>query len=426
MTNALPRPDDGAWLGHERPSRGYQRIMLGMFCGGFAIFAQLYSPQAVLPEISAAFTVDAPRAALMVSMGTLGVALSVLPWSLIADRIGRVRAMAWSICLAVLFSILTVTMPNFELSLAARLLEGLAMGGVPAVAHAYLNEELHPSAAPAGAGVFVSGNTAGGMFGRLIAAPIGEHFGWQFGSLAVTAVAAVTAVLFLILTPPAKGFTPPPRDEHRFRDALREALTNIRSHLRSRRLVVLYTLGFMLMGGFVATYNYLGYRLTAPPYDLPSWVVAFVFLAYLAGTVSSPIAGRYAAAKGRKRTVLIGCAIMAVGMLITLGEPLWMVVVGLLVLTAGLFAAHSVASGWAGSAARTGKAQSTALYNLGYYAGSSTFGFIGGIAFMALGWPGLVLVVLGLVSASVALTLLVLPWRPKGFVLGDHLPEGRD
>lgn len=420
MTNVAPASDNGDWPGHERPSRAYQRIMLGMFCGGFAIFAQLYSPQAVLPEISAAFSVDAPRAALMVSLGTLGVALSVLPWSLIADRIGRVHAMAWSICLAVAFSLLTVTMPSFELSLAARLLEGFAMGGVPAVAHAYLNEELHPSAAPAAAGVFVSGNTAGGMSGRLIAAPLGEQFGWQFGSLGVTAVAAVMALLFLILTPPAQGFTPPDRHELRFRDALREALANIRTHLNSRRLVVLYTLGFLLMGGFVATYNYLGYRLTAEPYNLPSWIVGSVFLAYLAGTLSSPIAGRYAAAQGRKRTVLIGCGIMALGLIITLGEPLWMVIVGLLVLTAGLFAAHSVTSGWAGSMPRSGKAQSTALYNLGYYAGSSTFGFIGGLAFVTLGWPGLVLTVLSLILAAIALTLFVLPWRPQGFVLGQN------
>lgn len=185
---------------------------------------------------------------------------------------------------------------------------------------------------------------------------------------------------------------------------------------------MLYTLGFLLMGGFVATYNYLGYRLTAEPYNLPSWIVGFVFLAYLAGTLSSPIAGRYAATHGRKRTVLIGCGIMALGLIITLGEPLWMVIVGLLVLTAGLFAAHSVTSGWAGSMPRSGKAQSTALYNLGYYAGSSTFGFIGGLAFVTLGWPGLVLTVLGLILAAIALTLFVLPWRPKGFVLGQKAP----
>lgn len=394
--------------------------MLAMFFAGVAIFAQLYAPQAVLPEISDAFGKDAPTAALMVSMATLGVAASVLPWSLIADRTGRVRAMGWSICLSVVFSLLSVLMPTFELSLAARLLEGIAMGGVPAVAHAYLNEELHPKAAPAAAGVFVAGNTVGGMAGRLLAAPVGEAFGWHWGSLAVTGLGLAAAIAFLALIPRSMGYSRPP--DHTFGFLAAEALRNVGRHLRSPRLLALYALGLLLMGGFVAVYNYLGYRLTAPPYDLPTWIIGFVFLAYLSGTVISPIAGRYAAAHGRKRTVLIFCGVMAAGAGITLLEPLWAVVAGLLILTAGLFGAHSVASGWAGATAKAGRAQSTALYNLFYYVGSSTFGFLGGVAFVAMAWPGLILLVLGLVVVAAALTLLFLPWRPPGWQLGDPLP----
>lgn len=422
---AAPLPDrepGDRWRGHDRASREYRRIMIGMFFGGLAIFAQLYAPQAVLPEISHAFGVDAPTSALMVSMATFGVAFSVLPWSIIADRIGRVRAMGWSICLAVVFSLISVLMPSYELSLLARLLEGLSMGGVPAIAHAYLNEELHPKAAPAAAGVFVAGNTVGGMSGRLISGPVGEAFGWQWGSVAVTALALVSAGIFLAVMPASRGFAPKPRSEETFASAARAALRNVGRHLQTPRLVALYSLGFLLMGGFVAVYNYLGYRLTDEPYGLPTWIVAFVFLAYLAGTVSSPIAGRMAAASGRKRTILLFSAIMAAGLALTLVEQLWAIVAGLLILTAGLFGAHSVASGWAGASATTGRAQSTALYNLGYYAGSSTFGFIGGLAFVAMGWPGLALVVLGLIAAAVALTLVFLPWRPPGWQLGDPLP----
>ncbi|MWD31019.1 MFS transporter, partial [Aquicoccus sp. SCR17] len=61
-----------------------------------ATFAQLYSPQGLLPLVSDDLGVSADRAALLVSAGTLGLALSVVPWSVAGDRWGRRRAMVVS------------------------------------------------------------------------------------------------------------------------------------------------------------------------------------------------------------------------------------------------------------------------------------------------------------------------------------------
>ena len=83
--------------------------------------------------------------------------------------------------------------------------------------------------------------------------------------------------------------------------------------------------------------------------------------------------------------------------------PLWLVLTGLVVLTAGFFGAHSVASGWAGARAVTARGQSTGLYNLAYYGGSSVLGWAGGLAFEAVGWGGVVAVV----TAAALTTLLV-------------------
>lgn len=81
----------------------------------------------------------------------------------------------------------------------------------------------------------------------------------------------------------------------------------------------------------------------------------------------------------------------------------------MVVLTAGFFAAHAVAAGWAGSSAVAGRAQSASLYNLGYYAGSSVFGFLGGTFLHLFGWPGTVGMVLVLVAAATTAAALVLP-----------------
>ena len=128
------------------------------------------------------------------------------------------------------------------------------------------------------------------------------------------------------------------------------------------------------MGGFVALYNFLGFRLTGAPFFLPPFVVSLVFLAYLAGTWASSRAGAEATRFGRKRVLLVSVVIMVAGVAITLSDNVIAVLAGLVIATAGFFGAHSIAAGWTGQWAPAGKAQASSLYNLFYYGGSSVIG----------------------------------------------------
>ena len=91
--------------------------------------------------------------------------------------------------------------------LGLRMLEGMALGGIPAIAIAYLNEEVNKAHAALAAGSYVAGTTLGGLAGRLVAGPVGELWGWRAAALAVSVLATVAAVLFLVLVPKARGFT---------------------------------------------------------------------------------------------------------------------------------------------------------------------------------------------------------------------------
>ncbi|MFN2320105.1 MAG: MFS transporter [Dermatophilaceae bacterium] len=368
---------------------------------GVATFAQLYSPQGVLPQISADLSVSADRAALTVSAATLGLALAVVPWSFVGDRYGRRRAMITAVVGATILGLASAWAPTFEVVLLLRLLEGVMLGGVPALAMAYLNDEVDTRTASVAAGWFVGGTTIGGLLGRVVATPIADFTSWRVGMTSVSVTAAVAAVGFVILAPRERRFVR--LHDRSVMDLSHSVLTN----LRDRSLVGLYVTAFLLMGGFVAVYNYLAFRLAGEPYLLPGWAVGLTFLAYLAGTVSAPRAGALAARHGRYRVLVASVLVMLAGLLITLAAPLWLVVMGLLVMTGGFFAAHSVASGWAGSRAVTARAQSTGLYNLSYYSGSSLLGWAGGIAWEAAGWPGLVTFVAAAVAISLTLVLLL-------------------
>lgn len=411
---STPKPPStgNPWLGHLGGSRDYRRIQLAMLCAGFATFAQLYAPQALLPEISTTFDIDPATAALMVSMGTLGVAVSVLPWSIAADRMGRVRAITISISSATVLGLLMILMPSFELALVLRLLEGLALGGVPACAIAYLNEELHPTAAAGAAGTFVAGNTLGGLGGRIVPTPVAELLDWRLGLLTVSLISVAMAVLFIWLIPKPRGFAPLAKHAGGTLGAsIGRAWKAITAHLSSTRMLGLFAQGFFLMGGFVAVYNFLGFHLTQAPYFLPVWLVSLVFVTYLAGSFSSPFIARLAGRHGRKIVLLASAAVSLGGLALTLAPQLWLVIAGLSIFTAAFFGAHSVAVGWAGAYPTRGRAQATALYNLGYYGGSSIFGFLGGVFFQHFDWPGVIWMVGGLTIIAGLLALFLLPWK---------------
>ncbi|WP_442853055.1 MFS transporter [Arthrobacter sp. 35W] len=403
-----------AFTGHAPGSTGYRRIMAALACAGVATFAQLYSLQGVLPLVAKDLDATASQASLAVSAATLGLALAVLPWSFAADRMGRVRTMTVAIILATLAALAVPASPSFEVLIALRFVEGAALGGVPAVAIAYLGEEVAARQAGAAAGVYVAGTTLGGLFGRLLAGPVADAAGWRAAALSVSIAAAIAGTAFVLLAPPPRGF--PQRGLRRHGPAepgagLGAAAARLLPQLRNKRLLALYVQAFALMGAFVSVYNYLGFRLQAPPYLLPATAVALLFLAYLAGTVSSRVAGAWAERAGR-RTVLLGSTVlMTAGLVVTLGQHLLVVLLGLVLFTAGFFGAHAVASGWTGAMAVGGRAQAASLYNLSYYAGSSLVGWAVGLLFQHFGWSALVAVLAALLLLAAGTAVVLLPAR---------------
>ncbi len=397
----------GSWEGHPKGSAAYGRILLGLAFAGVATFAQLYSTQAVLPIMATDLQVTAAEAALTISLATVGLAATVIPWSFLADRIGRVKAMTWGITAATVLGLLVPLAPSFGMLLALRLLEGMALGGIPAIAIAYLNEEVNRAHAAMAAGSYIAGTTLGGLAGRLVAGPAGELWGWRTGALAVSLMATVAAVLFLVLIPKARGFAAAKAA------GLRGAFGMLAGHLRNPRLLALYVQAFLMMGGFVAVYNYLGFRLSAAPFLLPATLISLIFLAYLSGTVTSRWAGALTARFGRRAVLLAGLALVISGLALTLTQVIAVILTGLVLFTGGFFAAHSIGSGWTGSIAASGRAQAASLYNLAYYLGSSVIGWSGGLLFQSLGWTPLALAIMVLAVVSAVSVVVVHPARNR-------------
>ncbi|MFC8369133.1 MULTISPECIES: MFS transporter [unclassified Streptomyces] len=377
---------------------GYRRMSLALFLAGVATFALLYSTQALLPLISGDFAVSAGDASWTVAAATGGLALFVLPMSALSERYGRRTVMTASLAVAVTLGLLVPFAPSLGALVALRALQGAALAGLPASATAYLAEEVTPKALVTAIGLFVAGNSVGGMSGRVITGWVAQEWGWRVAVGVIGVVAVACAVAFRLLLPAPRHFRA---------GSLRPGVLvrTVRGHLADPLLRRLYAIGALFMTVFGGVYTVIGYRLTEAPFSLPQGIVGSIFLVYLVGTVSASAAGRLVGRLGRRGALYAGGGTTAAGLLLSLAGSLPVVLLGLVLITAGFFAGHAVASSAVGKTATVGRAQASALYQSAYYVGSSVGSTVGALAFHAGGWGGTVGVGLVAVAGVAAITL---------------------
>ncbi|MFJ2561778.1 MULTISPECIES: MFS transporter [unclassified Streptomyces] len=376
---------------------GYRRMSLALFLAGVATFALLYSTQALLPLISGEFHVAAGDASWTVAAATGGLALFVLPASALSERFGRRTVMTASLAVAVVVGLLVPFAPSLGALVVLRALQGAALAGLPASAQAYLAEEVRPRALVTAIGLFVAGNSVGGMSGRVITGWVAQEWGWRVAVGVIGVIAVGCAVAFRLLLPAPRHFRA---------GSLRPRVLarSVRDHLADPLLRRLYAIGALFMTVFGGVYTAIGYRLTEAPFSLPQGIVGSIFLVYLVGTVSASTAGRLVGRLGRRGALYLAGATTAAGLLVSLADSVALVLLGLVLITAGFFAGHAVASSAVSRTATHGRAQASALYQSAYYVGSSVGSTVGAMAFHAQGWPGTagvgVLAVLGVVTIT--------------------------
>jgi MFS transporter, YNFM family, putative membrane transport protein len=376
----------------------FRRAMLGLFAAGFATFALLYCVQPLMPVFSEAFGVSAATSSLSLSLTTGLLAPMLIVAGAVSEAWGRTAMIAISLAATAVLTIAAALMPGFEGLLVMRTLTGVAMSGLPAITMAYLGEEVEPEALGFAAGLMIGGNALGGLAGRLLGGALAEFASWRAALGAVGAFGLVSALVAYRTLPPSRNFRPRPLRW----ETLAAAFL---AHLQEPGLRALVALGFLLMGGFVTLYNYLGYRLLAPPYALGPTAASAIFGVYLVGIVSSASMGRLADRLGRRRVLWAAVLVMLAGALMTLAADLALVILGLAVATFGFFGGHSIASSWVSRRAPVAKGQAASLYFFAYYAGSSVVGWAGGHAWEAAGWPGVVALVGGVLAVAAALAL---------------------
>lgn len=377
----------------ERGSVRFRRIKNSIFLSGLSVFAQLYLFQPVLPLLCKEFGVTPAQSSWAVSASTMGMAVGLFIFSFKADAVPRKHLMGFAMLGSAVLTLLSVFIHNFHLLIAVNFLKGAILSGVTAVALAYLSEEVAGASLGLAISLYLSGNAIGGMAGRIVVMLIAGWADWRWAAGCIGTSSLILGLFFIKRLPASKHFVALPVN-------VGQKWQQMGSFFRQRVMVLVYFAASLLMGAFVSIYNYTGFRLEGPPFSLPHYVIAGIFLMYTVGVLGTMVAGRLSDSIPPARLIRVFIPIMGAGLLPMLIPELISTAGGLGVFTFSFFATHTLASRLISQEAKEGKSTATSLYWLFYYAGSSFIGTATGVVLTGWGWGWFIVTLLGLVLAG--------------------------
>jgi MFS transporter, YNFM family, putative membrane transport protein len=381
-----------------RESKRFRNIKLCIFLSGLSVFAQLYLFQPLLPMVAEDFHTTVGDSSLLVSSATIGMALGLFFFSFKADSYSRKKLMTFSLISSAVLTIGSTWIPSLTLLIAIGVLKGFVVSGVSAVALAYLTEEVEISLIALAISMYLSGNTIGGMSGRILSTILAGEFGWRNAVLIIGIESLLLGLIFWKFFPESNFFNPQKTDYHLKMKQMKRFLTD-------PQMLRLYFIAAFLMGTFVSIYNYLSFRLEAAPFSLSHFFIASIFLMYTFGVLGTMITSRLSKRMEKKQILKYSIILMFAGLLLLISENIYVLIFGLGLFTLCFFAAHTMASQMTALRAKDGKSSATSIYWLFYYFGSSFLGSGTGYLLHSTSWNIFIAVLAVALLVSYVLTI---------------------
>lgn len=375
--------------------------MIAVFLVGIAIFLMMYNTQGLLPQIAHTYGSSETAASWTVSATTLGMAIGLIPLSTVGLRHGYFVKMTAFLLAATAVGLLVPFAPTLGWLIVGRFLQGFLIAAVPAAALALIAHRIDPSAVVEATGIYLAGNTIGGLLSRLLPGLLTDVSSWQVGIFVMSAVCLVCGVLLLFLrpkaTPGADGVLVVPGSGTPVRQAVPDSL-------RTPGVWVWCATGALLMCCFAAAYTALGVRVQQSPFNLSAGQAGAIFLLYVIGTIATARTRIAVSRYGARRTVLGSIALLVVGFGLTLSGSLLVILIGVAVITGAFFVGHTTASSSVSLLAPAhARSTASALYLTAYYVGSS-IGSTGSTTLFAYdGWGAVVLAAVVALAVAAAL-----------------------
>jgi MFS family permease len=372
-------------------------------------FLQLYCTQPLLPLFTTLFHASKTAVGLTVSAATFGVALSAPVFGALTERLPRKRVIVASLVGIAIPTLLAASAGSLAQLIFWRFLQGILVPGVVAVVVTYIGEEWPPHRVALIMSFYVSGTALGGFLGRVGTGILTDWFNWRVAFLALGAASLAGAGAVAAWLPHGR-LRPAAASEPSAGLGLFEQIATL---FRSRRLIATFAVGFNVLFSLVGVFTWITFHLSAAPYRLSTTALSSLFFVYLVGLVVTPAAGFLITRVGLRAGIAGAIVCSMAGVLLTLAPALWTIILGLALVSSGVFIAQTAAQSHLRVAAPPGaRVTAAGLYMSCYYVGGTAAGVVPG-AFWAMGkWPACALFIIAMQAG--ALVIALVGWRtPK-------------
>lgn len=379
--------------------------ILALALGGFAIGTTEFVAMGLLPNIAEAllpgqYAADpeggVAHAGWLVSAYALGVVVGAPTIAAMSAKFPRKGLL---MVLLVGFAVATVAsavLPSFGLVLVARFVAGLPHGAYFGIASIVAGDIMGPGKRGKGIALVLLGLSVANVVGVPAVTWIGQVASWRiaYGVVAALFVLTFFAVSFFV---PRSG-----RDVH----------ATIGRELRAFKVPqvwIVMSLGAVGFGGFFAVYSYIS-PLVQNVTGLSESAVPLVLVLVGLGMVVGGLLGGFLADRSVKATIFVGLFALVGALLVTVLTAQW--VAGLFI---GAFLLGATSSAIppavqsrlmdvAGDARTIAAALNHSAFNLGNSLGAALGGAViaAGFGFVAPGWLGIGLALLGVVVAVIS------------------------
>lgn len=363
----------------ESGTKKYRQVTLCLALGSFLVFCNLYLFQPMLPFMAQHFSVSETQINWIFAASTLALSVCLVPWAVASESFGRRSVMLLGLLAMPVIGVAMLFSQTLMAMILLRAVLGIALAAFASVAVAYMVEELSEQAFSRAIGGYIAANSLGGIVGRIAGGTLTDAFGWQQAVIAIAAVTLVGSIAVAYLLPKQQHFKPQ-------RGMLRYHNRALVKHLRNKTIWIAMLIGGVNFALFVNLYSVMGFRMVAAPHSLPIGLASFIFLCYLAGTLSSKLTSVWSKRYPQIPGMIAGSLVSLTGMLIAYFESIPMMVLGLLLISSGAFFTHTLAYAWVSQKATHAKATATALYLVHYYVGGSIGGFFLIYCWQSGGW----------------------------------------
>ena len=347
--------------------------LIGMFA-----FLQVYSIQAILPVLMAYFSATEVQAGMVVGATILAIAIMSPFLGMLSDAVGRKSFVVGALLFLTLPTALIAQSTTIEWIGLWRFIQGLSVPGITVVIIAYIGEEFEGSSVTELMSFYVSGSVLGGFMGRFLLGHLHEFFGWRQAYYVLAILTLISALWVAKTLPSSKHFAANPN--------FRSAIQTLGSHLVNRYVVTACLLGACVLFSLVGCFTFINLYLADTPYNLGTGALANIFAVYLIGVIITPLSTILLRRFGSARTIIVAVIISMLGVLLTLATPLWLIVIGLGVMSSGVFVTQSATISYIAVNVKQGRSLASGLYYLFYYAGGTVGAWLCSLAYVYGQW----------------------------------------